>query len=104
MLGPPGSQLGSGGFNQPDLGDGNRLWNLAPRMPAGDGDPVTGAGAANWSRINNGVRELIDHILVSHLLVHALESTESRRGWIGPGQQAPASDVFLTSRQRLRLD
>jgi hypothetical protein len=75
LLGPPGSQLGTGGFNQPDLGDGNRLWNLAPRMPAGD--PVTGEGAANWSRINNGVRELIDHILVSHLLVHALESTES---------------------------
>jgi hypothetical protein len=56
------------------LGDGNRLWNLAPKMPAGD--PV-GVGAANWSRINNGVRELIDQILVSHLLVHALESTES---------------------------
>jgi hypothetical protein len=44
-------------------------------MPVGD--PVTGKGAANWSRINNGVRELIDQILVSHLLVHALESTES---------------------------
>lgn len=75
LLGPPGSQLSTGGFNQPDLGDGNRLWNLAPKMPAGD--PVTGKGAANWSRINNGVKELIDQILVSHLLVHALESTES---------------------------
>jgi len=75
LLGRPGSQLGTGGFNQPDWGDGNRLWNLAPKMPAGD--PVTGEGAANWSRINNGVKELIDQILVSHLLVHALESTES---------------------------
>jgi hypothetical protein len=75
LLGRPGSQLGTGGFNQPDWGDGNRLWNLAPKMPAGD--PVTGEGAANWSRINNGVRELIDQILVSHLLVHALDSTES---------------------------
>jgi endonuclease/exonuclease/phosphatase family metal-dependent hydrolase len=75
LLGPPGSQLGTGGFSQPDAGDGNRLWNLAPKMPAGD--PVTGAGAANWSRINNGVKELIDQILVSHLLVHALDSTES---------------------------
>src|SRR5215472_15972996 len=75
LLGPPGSQLGTGGFTQPDAGDGNRLWNLAPEMPAGD--PVTGAGAANWSRINNGVKELIDQILVSHLLVHALDSTES---------------------------
>lgn len=75
LLGRPGSQLGTGGFNQPDWGDGNRLWNLAPKMPAGD--PVTGQGAANWSRINDGVRELIDQVLVSHLLVHALESTES---------------------------
>jgi endonuclease/exonuclease/phosphatase family metal-dependent hydrolase len=75
LLGPPGSQLGTGGFSQPDAGDGNRLWNLAPRMPAGD--PVTGDGAANWSRVNNGVKELIDQVLVSHLLVHALDSTES---------------------------
>ena len=75
LLGPPGSELGTGGFDRPDAGDGNRLWNLAPKMPAGD--PVTGEGAANWSRINNGVKELIDQILVSHLLVHALGSTES---------------------------
>jgi endonuclease/exonuclease/phosphatase family metal-dependent hydrolase len=75
LLGPPGSQLCTGGFNRPDSGDGNRLWNLAPRMPAGD--PVTAEGAANWSRINNGVKELIDQILVSHPLVHALDTTES---------------------------
>ncbi len=75
LLGPPGSQLGTGGFNQPDAGDGNRLWNLEPKMPAGD--PETGEEAANWSRINNGVKELIDQILVSHLLVHALDSTQS---------------------------
>jgi endonuclease/exonuclease/phosphatase (EEP) superfamily protein YafD len=75
LLGPPGSQLDTGGFTRPDAGDGNRLWNLAPKMPPGD--PATGAGAANWSRINNGVKELIDQILVSHQLVHALDSTES---------------------------
>jgi endonuclease/exonuclease/phosphatase family metal-dependent hydrolase len=75
LLGPPGSQLGTGGFNRPDAGDGNRLWNLEPKMPAGD--PVTGEEAANWSRINNGVKELIDQILVSHPLVHALDSTQS---------------------------
>jgi endonuclease/exonuclease/phosphatase family metal-dependent hydrolase len=75
LLGPPGSQLGTGGFNHPDAGDGNRLWNLEPKMPAGN--PATGEEAANWSRINNGVKELIDQILVSHLLVHALDSTRS---------------------------
>jgi endonuclease/exonuclease/phosphatase family metal-dependent hydrolase len=75
LLGPPGSQLGTGGFDRPDQGDGSRLWNLAPKMPAGD--PATGEGAANWSRINNGARELIDQVLVSHQLVRALGSTES---------------------------
>ena len=75
LLGPSGSQLGTGGFARPDSGDGNRLWNLAPKMPAGD--PVTGEGVADWSRINNGVKELIDQILVSHRLVHALDSTEA---------------------------
>ena len=75
LLGPPGSQLGTGGFERPDRGDANRLWNLAPRMPAGD--PDTGEPAANWSRINNGVKELIDQILVSHALVQALDSTNA---------------------------
>lgn len=75
LLGPPGSQLGTGGFNHADRGDGNRLWNLAPAMPTGD--PHTGVPAANWSRINNGVPELIDQLLVSHSLVQALDSTES---------------------------
>lgn len=55
LLGPPGSQLGTGGFDRPDNGDNNRLWNLAPAMPAGDPDTATPAG--NWSRINNGVKE-----------------------------------------------
>jgi endonuclease/exonuclease/phosphatase family metal-dependent hydrolase len=75
LLGRPGSQLGTGGFTHPDWGDGNRLWNLAPKMPAED--PTTGQAAADWSRINNGVKELINQILVWHLLVHALGSTES---------------------------
>ncbi len=73
LLGPPGSQLGTGGYERPDRGDAARLWNLAPRMPAGD--PDTGDPPANWSRINNGVKELIDQILVSHALVRALDST-----------------------------
>lgn len=30
---PPGSEIGTGGFDQPDAGYGQRLWNLAPRMP-----------------------------------------------------------------------
>ncbi len=34
LLGPPGSEIGTGGFDQPDQGDWQQLWNLAPRIPA----------------------------------------------------------------------
>jgi endonuclease/exonuclease/phosphatase family metal-dependent hydrolase len=59
LLGPPGSQIGTGGFDHPDNGDGMRLWNLAPLIPDGEG----------YSRIFEGKRELIDHLLVSRRLV-----------------------------------
>ncbi|MFD0519015.1 endonuclease/exonuclease/phosphatase family protein [Paractinoplanes durhamensis] len=62
LLGPPGSEIGTGGFDRPDRGDGMRLWNLAPLMPAGQ----------DYSRINQGRKELIDHILVSKALVTPL--------------------------------
>jgi endonuclease/exonuclease/phosphatase family metal-dependent hydrolase len=35
LLGPPGSEIGTRGFTQPDNGDPTRMWNLAPLMPAG---------------------------------------------------------------------
>jgi endonuclease/exonuclease/phosphatase family metal-dependent hydrolase len=53
LLGPPGSELGTPGFDRPDQGDRERLWNLAPLMPEG----------RDYSRVNHGQRELIDHIL-----------------------------------------
>jgi predicted extracellular nuclease len=59
LQGPPGSQIGTGGFDHPDGGDGNRLWNLAPLIPEGEG----------WSRIFEGKHELIDHLLASRKLV-----------------------------------
>jgi endonuclease/exonuclease/phosphatase family metal-dependent hydrolase len=59
LLGPPGSRIGTGGFDHPDQGDGMRLWNLAPLIPDGEG----------YSRIFEGRRELIDHLLVSRRLV-----------------------------------
>jgi endonuclease/exonuclease/phosphatase family metal-dependent hydrolase len=59
LLGPPGSQIGTGGFDHPDAGDGMRLWNLAPLIPEGEG----------YSRTFEGRRELIDHLLVSRRLV-----------------------------------
>ncbi len=64
LLGPPGSEIGTRGFDQPDQGDHQRLWNLAPLMPEGK----------NYSRINQGRKELIDHILVSAALARPLDS------------------------------
>jgi endonuclease/exonuclease/phosphatase family metal-dependent hydrolase len=64
LLGPPGSEIGTAGFERPDKGDHQRLWNLAPLMPEG----------RNYSRIYEGRKELIDHILVSAALVRPLHS------------------------------
>jgi hypothetical protein len=62
LLGPPGSEIGTRGFDRPDRGDAMRMWNLAQLMPPGQ----------DYSRINQGRRELIDHILVSKALVRSL--------------------------------
>jgi endonuclease/exonuclease/phosphatase family metal-dependent hydrolase len=64
LLGPPGSEIHTRGFDQPDQGDRQRLWNLAPLMPEGK----------DYSRINQGRKELIDHIFVSAALVKPLDS------------------------------
>jgi len=58
MLGPPGSELGTRGFNRPDKGDDTRLFNLAPRIPED----------RRHSRIHHGREELLDQILVSEEL------------------------------------
>jgi endonuclease/exonuclease/phosphatase family metal-dependent hydrolase len=67
LLGPPGSEFKTGGFGIPDKGDAQRLWNLAPMLPEGHA----------FTRIFNGRRELIDHILVSHALAHQLEAADT---------------------------
>jgi endonuclease/exonuclease/phosphatase family metal-dependent hydrolase len=59
LLGAGGSEIGTAGELRPDQGDAWRLWNLAPRIPE----------AHRYSRIFNGRRELIDHILVSKALL-----------------------------------
>jgi endonuclease/exonuclease/phosphatase family metal-dependent hydrolase len=59
LFGPSGSQIGTGGFTHPDQGDPQRLWETGYAMTPPD----------NYSRINQGRKELIDHVLVSHALV-----------------------------------
>jgi endonuclease/exonuclease/phosphatase family metal-dependent hydrolase len=59
LLGPGGSEINTRGFNRPDQGDKMRLFNLAPLIPE----------ERRFSRVYQGAKELIDHILVSaHLL------------------------------------
>ncbi|ODU05272.1 MAG: endonuclease [Pseudonocardia sp. SCN 72-86] len=70
LSGPPGSEIGTGGYDQPDQGDGARLWNLAARIPEAD----------RYSRIYRGNRELIDHILVSHKVTHAVADGDVHAG------------------------
>jgi len=89
LSGPPGSQFGTGGLEHPDRGDGWRLWNLAPRIPA----------EHRFSRIFDGERELIDHLLISHALPARLTSVDvdvSGLSSIGVDpnarRDAPASD------------
>jgi hypothetical protein len=57
LNGPPGSEIGTGGFSDPDRGD--RMWNLAPLIPP----------EQRFSRIYRGRKELIDHIFVSNFVV-----------------------------------
>jgi predicted extracellular nuclease len=72
LLGPPGSEIGTGGFDQPDRGDPWRLWNLAPLIPAEEA----------YTRMFAGRRELIDHILVSRFLVE--RTAEVHTGGVQP--------------------
>lgn len=74
LHGPAGSEIGTTGFTQDDRGDGQRLWNLAPRIPADQ----------RFSRRFRGRGELIDHILVSHALVHHISDGAVRTDGAGP--------------------
>ena len=71
LLGPSGSEIGTGGFDQPDQGDPWRLWNLASLIPE----------EHRHSRRFQGRDELIDHILVSHALVRRVQDVDT-----GPGE------------------
>lgn len=64
LLGPPGSEIGTPGYERPDRGDAVRLWDVAPLIPASE----------RYSRVNAGRRELIDHVLLSHRLVRRVSA------------------------------
>ncbi|MEJ1237453.1 endonuclease/exonuclease/phosphatase family protein [Chryseolinea sp. T2] len=60
LCGPPGSEIGTRGFDQTDAGDDQRLWNLTNAIT----DP-----ARRFSRIHNGRGEMLDQIFVSEELL-----------------------------------
>lgn len=74
LYGPPGSQIGTGGFTRPDNGDAARLWNLAPLIPE----------KQRFSRVFEGQGELIDHLLVSHALLARVDTDQVFTGADGP--------------------
>ena len=59
LNGPPGSEIGTGGFDRPDQGDDARLFNLSPLI----------VEARRFSRVFKGRGELLDQILVSEELL-----------------------------------
>ena len=63
IQGPSGSEIGTGGFQRGDQGDGFRMWNLAPILPDIGNERA-------FSRRYKGRGELIDHIFASHALVN----------------------------------
>ena len=63
IQGPSGSEIGTGGFQRGDQGDGFRMWNLAPLLPDIGNERA-------FSRRYKGRGELIDHIFASHVLVN----------------------------------
>jgi endonuclease/exonuclease/phosphatase family metal-dependent hydrolase len=83
LLGPPGSEIGTAGFDRPDRGDPWRLWNLAPQIPE----------EQRFTRVYRGRRELIDHILVSRALVIPLPAVDT-------GDVVPPSITELPSPRR----
>ena len=82
----PGQEIGTDGFNQPDRGDRQRLWNLAPRIPE----------AQRFSRKYRGRKELIDHIFISHALVGKIAQDHVTTDAAGP---TPSIDDDPTKRR-----
>jgi predicted extracellular nuclease len=85
LLGPPGSEIGTPGFERPDAGDPLRLWNLAPLIPE----------ERRYTRIYRGRRELIDHVLASRALVERVVRVDTA---------APAALPSITDEPSARRD
>ncbi|MEU6993600.1 endonuclease/exonuclease/phosphatase family protein [Streptomyces sp. NPDC046465] len=90
LLGPPGSEIGTPGFDRPDKGDATRLWDVAPLIPP----------EQRFSRIHAGRRELIDHVLVSRGLLDQVRTA----GTGAPGAAAAALPSVADEDPAVRRD
>lgn len=63
LYGPPGPQFDTRAFDVADTGVAMRLWNVARRLPEGE----------RSKRRFQGRDEIIDHILISHVLLQATQ-------------------------------
>jgi endonuclease/exonuclease/phosphatase family metal-dependent hydrolase len=90
LQGPPGSEIGTTGFDRPDGGDAARLFNLAPLIPQDK----------RFSRVYKSSGELIDHIFASAKLFpgkpHRLPTVESHIDALG---SLPSIDDNPSDRQ-----
>jgi endonuclease/exonuclease/phosphatase family metal-dependent hydrolase len=68
LYGPPGSQLGTAGFDRPDQGDAARLWSLHSLIPEPE----------RFSRVFEGQPELIDHVMVNHPVIGHVADVHAR--------------------------
>jgi len=82
LTGPPGSEIGTPGFERPDTGDDARLFNLAPLIPQ----------ERRFSRVERGRPELLDQILASVGCFPAGEDGDRR---------LPKADSHVDFRERL---
>jgi endonuclease/exonuclease/phosphatase family metal-dependent hydrolase len=81
LLGPPGSEIGTPGFDHPDQGDARRLWNLAPLIPP----------ERRFTRVYRGRRELIDHVLVSRAVVDRVTRVDTATDELPSITEEPAA-------------
>jgi len=80
LQGPPGSELQTAGFAQPDRGDAQRMWNLAEQIPA----------ELRFSRVFQGRGELIDHVFASRALLSPLPAVTTATA--GPALRSVGED------------
>ena len=80
LQGPPGSELRTAGFAQPDRGDALRMWNLAEQIPE----------ELRFSRVFQGRRELIDHVFASRVLLTPLPAVTTATA--GPALRSVSED------------